>query len=124
MVQHSVFSDSEGHFQMDGLPAGRVTMTAQKPGFFNEQDTSGSSQGWIDIGANTGALTVKLIPQSAISGRVVDAAGQPIEHIPLRLTSRTLREGRKHWESRGMTESDEDGHFRFPNLMPGTYYLA
>jgi hypothetical protein len=39
------------------------------------------------------------------------------------LTDRTLREGRKHWEQRGTTETDEDGRFRFPNLMPGTYYL-
>ena len=44
--------------------------------------------------------------------------------MPLRLTSRVIHEGRKRWEPRGMAETDEDGHYRFACLMPGTYYLA
>ncbi len=123
-TQRTAFSDTEGHFQMEGLPSGRVGLSAQKPGFNTEQDMEVSSSGWIDIGPNTGPQVVKLVPQSAISGRVTDAAGQPIEHIGVRLTSRSLRNGRRHWESHGMTETDEDGHFRFSNLMAGTYYLA
>ena len=123
-MQRTVFSDSEGHFQIEGLPAGRVNLTAQKPGYVNQQDSSAYSPAWVEVGANTGAVSLKLVPQSAIYGRVTDASGQPLEHVPLRLNSRNVREGHKHWESRGMTESDEDGHFRFANLMPGTYYLA
>ena len=33
-----------------------------------------------------------------------------------------MREGRKHWEARGQQQTDEDGRYRFANLMPGTYY--
>jgi hypothetical protein len=44
--------------------------------------------------------------------------------MPLRLTARVIHEGRKRWEPRGMAETDEDGHYRFAGLMPGTYYLA
>ena len=44
--------------------------------------------------------------------------------MPLRLTARSLREGRRRWEPRGMVETDEDGLFRFAALMPGTYYLS
>lgn len=122
--QRDAFSDSDGHFQIDGMQAGRVMVMAQKPGYVTEQTASGLSPRWIEIGANTGSVALKLVPQSAIYGRVTDAAGQPIEHIPLRLTARSLREGRKVWEQRGMAESDEDGYFRFANLMPGTYYVA
>ncbi len=122
-LQRSVFSDSEGRFQMDGVPAGRVNLTAQKPGFINQQDTSVYSPEWVNVGPSTGSVSVKLLPQSAIFGRVTDAAGQPLEHMPLRMTCQNIRDGRKRWESRGMTETDEDGHFRFPNLLPGTYYL-
>lgn len=122
--QRSAFSDSDGNFQIDGMQAGRAMVMAQKPGYVTEQGASGSSPRWIEIGASTGAVVLKLVPQGAIFGRVVDASGQPIEHMPLRLTARSLREGRKVWEQRGMTESDEDGDFRFANLMPGTYYVA
>lgn len=121
MVQRTAFTDSEGHFQIDGLPAMKTNVVAQKPGYTIAEDDFRS---WFRVGANTPALVVKLTPQSAIYGRVTDASGQPIEHIPLHLIARSLREGRKMWEQRGMAESDEDGHFRFPNLVPGTYYVS
>lgn len=108
------FSDSEGHFQFEGLPAGQVTLTAQKPGYYSEQDANGYPVKAVVVGRNTGSLTVKLQPMSSISGRVTDAVGQPIERIVVRLSCRTLRDGRKVWEPRGMNETDEDGHFRFP----------
>ena len=123
-VQRSAFSDSEGHFQIDGLPAVQVTLTAQKPGYSTQHNGPGAAAGWIAIGSNTGAQVVKLVPQSAIYGRVTDASAQALEHVPVRLTARSVRDGRKLWEQRGMTETDEDGHFRFPNLMQGTYYVA
>ena len=124
VVRRNTFSDSEGHFQIDAMPQCQVSVVAQKPGFYTQQDENGAGPNWIDVGAGTGAITIKLSPQSAIFGRVVDSAGLPIEHMPMRLTARAIREGRKRWESRGMTESDEDGRYRFPGLMPGAYYVA
>ncbi len=121
MVQRTAFTDSEGHFQIDGLPAMRVNLVAQKPGYTLPDDNFHS---WFQVNANTPALVLKLAPQSAIYGRVTDQSGQPIEHMPLHLTARSLHDGRKMWEQRAMAESDEDGHFRFPNLVPGTYYVA
>jgi hypothetical protein len=123
-AQHAVFTDSAGHFQINGLPAVQASLLAQKPGYSIPHDGPGSLSDWFQIGPDTTSLTVKLIPEGAIYGRVTDSSGQAIEHIPLRLTCRTLREGRKRWEQRGMMETFEDGHFRFANLMPGTYYLA
>ena len=122
--QRTVFADGEGHFQIDGMPAGMVTATAQKPGYFSQQELRGGSNQMLNIGPTTDALVLKLTPQSAIWGRITDATGQPIEHVPVRLTEKPLREGRKHWESRGQQQTDEDGRYRFANLMPGTYYLA
>ena len=123
-ASRSAFTDSEGHFQFEGLPAGQISLAVQKPGFVSEQDTGGPSLNHIVIGPSTGAQTLKLQPLSAISGRVSDVSGQPIERIAVRLIGRNLRDGRKIWEPRGMIETDEDGRFRFANLMPATYYLS
>ena len=121
----NAFTDSEGRFQFEGLPEGQLLLTAQKPGYFTrEQENSGSPIHHVYVGPSLGAQTIKLVPQAAIFGRVTDASGQPIEHIALRLSARSLRQGRKYWEQRGMSESDEDGHFRFANLMPGNYCLS
>jgi hypothetical protein len=123
-LQRNTWSDTDGHFQFDGLPPSQVTVTAQKPGFFHDQDANGPASNWITIGSNSSGIAIKLIPQSAIYGRVTDSTGQPIEHMPMRLTARSIRDGRRRWEPRGMTETDEDGRYRFAGLMPGAYYLA
>ncbi len=122
--QRTVFTDGEGHFQFEGLPAGRVIVTAQKPGYFSQQEFRGSANKLVNVGPTTDSMVVKLTPQSAISGRVTDATGQPIEHVPVHLTAKAVRDGRKHWEARGQQRTDEDGRYRFANLMPGTYYVA
>ncbi len=123
--QRTVFADGEGHFQVEGLPAGTVYVSAQKPGYFSQQELRGrGGDNSVTVGANSDAVVLKLTPQSAISGRITDATGQPIEHVPVRLTAKPLRDGRKHWEARGQQQTDEDGRYRFANLMPGTYYLA
>jgi Carboxypeptidase regulatory-like domain len=122
--QRTVFADGEGHFQVDGLPPGMVNVSAQKPGYFSQQELRGVSNQMLNIGPTTDALVLKLAPQSAIWGRITDATGQPIEHVPVRLTAKPVREGRKQWQSLGQQQTDEDGHYRFANLMPGTYYLA
>ncbi len=124
-LQRTSFSDGEGNFEFDELPGnGRFAVNARKPGYYTDPQYSGSNAVLSDIGPATGSVVVKLTPQSAIYGRVTDASGQPIEHVPVHLSTRELRDGRKRREPRGMTESDEDGRFRFANLMPGTYYLA
>jgi hypothetical protein len=122
--QRTVFADGEGHFQIEGLPPGMVTVSAQKPGYFSPQELRGRADNGLVTVGTTDSVVLKLTPQSAISGRITDATGQPIEHMPVRLTAKPLREGRKHWEPRGQKQTDEDGRYRFANLMPGTYYLA
>jgi hypothetical protein len=123
--ERTVFADGEGHFQIEGLLAGTVTVSAQKPGYFSQQELRGSgSNKLVTVGPTTDSPVVKLTPQSAISGRITDAPGQAIEHVPVRLTAKPVREGRKHWEARGQQLTDEDGRYRFANLMPGTYYLS
>ncbi len=125
VVQRTVFSDGEGRFQIDGLPTGSVNVEAQKPGYFSQQQLrSGGINDLVNIGPDTARVVVKLTPQSAIYGRITDAAGQPIENVPVRLTERSVRDGRRRWDARSLTQSDEDGRFRFANLLPGTYYLA
>src|ERR1022692_2467083 len=122
--QRTVFSDGEGHFQFEGLPAGSVTVSAQKPGYFSQQEFRGSANRLVNVGPTTDSVVVKLTPQSAISGRVTDVTGQPLERVPVHLMATAVRDGRKHWEARGQQQTDEDGRYRFANLMPGTYYLA
>ena len=120
----SCFTDGDGHFQMDGLSAGRFPVFAQKPGFSSDQGMAQNAPRMVDVGANSDSVVLQLIPESAISGRVLDGNEQPIEHMQLRLIYLDMRDGHKRLEPRGYAETDDDGRYRFANLAPGTYYLA
>jgi hypothetical protein len=122
--QRNTFTDGEGRFQFEGMVPGEVMVMVQKPGYVDAPAHPGHGSRWLHVGPNTGLLALKLAPNGAIFGRIVDAAGQPIERVPLRLTARSFRDGRRRWDQRANADSDEDGHFRFANLAPGTYYIA
>ena len=123
--QRSAFTDSNGSFSIEGVPAGRYPVHAQKPGYFGSQESGAvRSAVMIDAGPNSDSVTLKLAAENIIFGRLTDPNGQPIESLGVRLTSRTLRNGVWHMESRSSAPTDEDGMYRFPNLQPGTYYVS
>ena len=123
---HNAFTDTNGSFSIEAVPAGQHVITAQKPGYFGSNETSGSFRApqFVDVGPNTEPATIKLEPENIIFGRITDANGQPVEFVSVRLTQRVVRNGRARWEQRGWAQSDDEGSYRFANLQPGTYYLS
>lgn len=125
MPARSSFTDGDGHFEIDGLIAGRFAISAQKPGYYdNPSAPRATSSIPVTAGPGSEPVVLKLSPYGVIYGRVINVDGEALEHIPVRLTSAMVRNGRKRWEEAGSRESDENGNFRFPNLQPGAYYLA
>ena len=120
----TTFTDGYGRFQFEGISPGIVSFIAQKPGYFGDQEMRSHTLPQVEVGPKTDSIALKLTPEGVISGKVTSSTGVPLEHVPLSLTHIDVREGRRHWESKGITNSDEDGRFRFANLMPGTYYLG
>jgi hypothetical protein len=120
--ERTAFSDSNGAFVMEGVPAGRFAISAEKPGFFGRE--AGSRPQVIELGPSADNVAIRLAPESVIYGRLLDSNDQPIEGISVHLLRMTVRNGKTRWESRGLNNSDEDGAFRFANLQPGTYYLS
>jgi hypothetical protein len=123
----TTFSDNNGAFSIEGVPEGRFTITAEKPGFFNQQERESGGRRrpqLIQTGPDMEAVALRLAPEAVIYGRLLDANEQPIESVSVRLFRSVARNGVLRWESRGYTSSDEDGAFRLPNLQPGRYYLS
>ncbi len=122
--QYTVFSDGDGRFQFGGLPAGVMSLSAQKPGYFGEQELRSRMPASFEVGPKSESAVIKLTPEGIIAGRVATTTGAPLEHVPLSLTYLNVRDGRRHSEVKGNTFTDEDGRFRFANLLPGSYYLS
>ncbi|HEY4899300.1 MAG TPA: carboxypeptidase-like regulatory domain-containing protein [Terriglobales bacterium] len=124
LQQRTTFTDGDGRFQFDGISAGQVALVPQKPGYFGEQEMRRDGQLPIQVGPKSDSVVLKLTPEGVIAGKVTTATGTPLEHVPLSLTYLNVREGRRHFDSKGLAITTEDGRYRFANLLPGTYYLA
>lgn len=122
----TAFSDSTGAFSIDGVRSGRFSISAQKPGFFSQQQREGFARPpqFVDVGPKMESVTLRVMPESVVYGRLMDSNEQPVESVRVRLLRSVVRNGKQRLESRGYASSDEDGTFRFPNLQPGTYYLS
>lgn len=118
------FTDANGQFEFHDLRAGEAALRVRKPGFL-EGDEAGQGTGTqvAKIGAQAPPLVLKLVPESIIYGRAQDAAGDPIERLPVKVIAARIYNGRKHWVQRQMTMTNDDGEFRLANLPPGSYYL-
>lgn len=122
-VQQSGFTGADGRFSIDGVPEGPLYISAQRPGFFDESQVSRRSTSIVNFGAATGDLLVKLIPAAHIEGRVLDSDGEPIENAQIEVLVRTILNGRKQWQNRGGTSTDESGAYEIGDLFPGTYLI-
>jgi hypothetical protein len=70
---------------------------------------------------NGGAVTVRLGPGAAVTGRLVDADGRPRAGVELELTFRT-KEGGEASGSAQRIVTDREGRFRVGALLPRYEY--
>ena len=121
--QSFAFTGPDGHFQLDGVPAGTyVTLSAQKPGFFDFTQMGGNSvPTTLQPGVNEALL--KLSPQASIQGHIIASDGEALEGVQVQLIFEQIVNGRKEWQPREMAQTKANGNYRIENLVPGTYLI-
>ena len=117
----AALTDGEGNFSFS-LPKPEINgvgLTARKPGFLNDPhdrrqaETSGSEL----------SVTIPLIPEALIKGRVISSDADPTQGITVQLYSQQVQDGMPRWIQRGGTRANSNGEFRFAELLPGAYKL-
>ncbi len=93
--------------------------SARKPGFLTPQNDFWSASS--DPAAQD--ITIPLIPEALIVGRVTLPSSNEAERIQVDLYRRLVSEGRAHWVPVGTVNTRSNGDFRFAELEPGTYKL-
>ncbi|MCU1310096.1 MAG: hypothetical protein JWO20_1221 [Candidatus Angelobacter sp.] len=123
--QRSVMTDQQGRFQIEDLPATRVMVQrVAKPGFFEQQQLSQRRRSPIDVGPNSAPLVLKLVPEAIIVGHVTDENREPMENVPVQMTTVAIQNGRKRWISGSVVRTNAEGEFRLANMQPGTYFVS
>jgi protocatechuate 3,4-dioxygenase beta subunit len=121
-----VITGADGHFQFDGVPAGKYTLGAAKPGFLTqgfEQHEDFSSAISVGPGLSAENLTFRVTPAASISGQIVDEQNEPVRDAQVTLFRQRLLDGHITTRLRGQTGADDRGQYRFGSLPPGTYFL-
>lgn len=118
VVRQEVVTDSDGRYQIKGLPAGTYRVRAEIPAGFRYDEATIKVNGRECV-----PLDIAAISKGDIAGRVVDVNGKPLDSVPVSLVPADLTfeqivsEGK---ESRSwiMTWTDKQGRYRFPNSRP------
>ena len=112
----TVLADRDGRFTLTTLP-GSVTVAASKPGFARNEVTTTPAGQPIDIRLPRGA---------AISGRIVDARGDPLvaASIGVEDAAKPLASGFSNAGAIASTFTDDRGEYRVGGLAAGTYLVG
>jgi len=112
------FTDRQGRFSLANVPVGNLLVRAEVQGLA----TLIRHQPNVTGGQAIPAMRFELALAVVLAGRVVDAAGQPIDGCWLRAKHTVSPKGALRREP-FHTRVGSDGTFRFDNLPAGTYTL-
>ena len=93
-------------------------LQARKPGFFDGCIESTASDESSDNG-----LTISLVPEAIIYGRVTLANGDVLSGTDVQLFFRDVADGLPRWVPRNSVGTNSAGEFRFAELTVGEYKL-
>ena len=117
-------TDAEGHFAFKDLAAGDYTIRAAPNARF--QRPGGHETRTVHVGADDHVTGVSLTvtPPGAVSGRVLDDEGSPMQHCFVSVVSMQKQRGRAMAMQRGGSQTDASGSYHIDDVEPGRYYVT
>lgn len=125
----SVLTTPDGRFVFRDLPAGTFGITASKPGYhegaFGQRRPTGSTQQLtLSEGERIVDAVILLWKPGAISGTVVDEAGEPVVNVIVVAYRRSMSTGVRSLASSATSVTDDRGVYRLGALRPGDYIVG
>jgi protocatechuate 3,4-dioxygenase beta subunit len=111
-----VTTDADGHFEIEGLPAGRVKVTARQPDYSDGSEIA-------DVKDAGGTVEIKLTSGSVVGGVVVSGS-QPLADAVVALAGAGEAGFGRLLGGSQTTTTDSSGRFRFDHLAPGRYTVS
>jgi hypothetical protein len=122
-------TDEMGRFRFADIEAGRYRLTAEKSGFLESAYGANRPEGEgsllkIGGGEKTPDLVLQLFPAGSVSGRVLDADGDPVPDGAVTIFTRVRSGGNMHDSNEETVSTNRAGEYHFDGLAPGTYYVG
>ena len=117
----------DGEFKLEGLPAGRYRVFAERTGFI-EVDQKGRQTGESAISLEAGqqlkGFVLHMLPAAILAGRVTDEDGDPMADVDMVAWRPTFSAAGARWESAATQRTNDLGEYRIPGLFPGKYLIS
>jgi hypothetical protein len=124
-----VITDAEGRFLFRDLTRGTYSATATLDGYssgaFGQRRPDGPTRP-IELADNEKVVNaiVRMWKLAAISGRIVDEAGEPVVGHGVRALRRSNSGGRQRLLPSATGYTDDRGIYRIASLTPGDYFVV
>jgi hypothetical protein len=124
-----ILTDSDGQFVCRGLPDGSLMLNVTKggylPGAYGRRTPGGPFRPLqLADGQRVGGVRIPIWRTAAITGTIVDEAGEPVVGIEVRAYRRTFLSGRRALRQEAQSQTDDRGAYRMFNLTPGQYVVG
>jgi len=122
-VRHNTRTGFDGRFRFTDVPPGGYSLSFRKDGY--EAGSSISASVLIDEADQPRAdLRIEMRRSAAISGRVLDADGDPVPLATVQLFERLAAQGLSRLQVKGGGSTNDLGEYRVSGLGPGRYFVA
>ena len=124
-----VLTDANGQFVFKAVAVGnaefRVTAHNYAGGGYNQLHPESEPQALsLADGEHVDKITLKMWRTGAISGRVVDEAGDPVVGVSVQVLRRVMNGGQLTWQLSGAGRTTDDrGVYRSSGLLAGDYLV-
>ena len=127
-IPPQTLSDQDGRFVFDHLVPGSYRVDVQKTGFAPLVEPGRAQPAQVSAGQTT-ELALHLQKGAVITGKLLDAAGEPVTDVRI-MTMHRISVGRpgasqlRFIPAPGGDQTNDLGEFRIAGLAPGQYYVA
>ena len=123
---YTTASSADGSFAFSGVETGSYRIFLEKPGYLSQEYGSktfqfGGEAVAVVAGDKKTGIEFKAMPQSVLTGKVIDEDGEPVPQSSVVATLRT-KWNRQAGGRNGNT--NDIGEFRIAGLTPGRYVLV
>ena len=120
-------TDAEGVFAFAGVPPGKYVLSARRRGYIDQmyqQHESFTTAIIVGPGCESENLIFGLRAGASISGDLVDESDDPIRHADVMLYHQLFTGGKRRTLLVRRVNTNDEGHYHFSDLNPGTYFVA